>query len=167
MIDLEYMDELQTGVGGIPGTFPTNQMVKAMYVTLPGAERFRFTRQWVNSIWFAYKDAILNKNMTPWPAGGTEVTNMVASNSGKTAGDVRLWFVTLKREIEDGKISPWYLNFEKENAPLIARVSDAFRDIGKKAGEQFSFLKLLTIGLTGAFILYAGSQILKDIKKKK
>lgn len=167
MIDEEYTESPAMGILGVPGTFPTWAVLQSMK-NQPGADALDFTRTQVNSIWYAYKDAVLNKKMETWGDNkGRETRLHVEQVTGLPRATVLFWFITVRSLIQLGKMKSYYLNFDITQAPPVTKIFNAIAEKTKDMGKGVNTVLIVTgiallLGGTG----YALSQVAKFRKKK-
>lgn len=163
MIDEDYRNSLVMGIGGMPGTFPTNTVLVGMYAQLTKPERFRFTRTNVNAMWYAYKDAVLNERMDVWGDGkGTATREYMQEVTGYSPADILIWLKTVYELARTGKIKSYFWNFDLTQAPAATKLFDT---IGKKARSlgKTGNVVLAVVGI--GTLLFGGGYLLNKVNK--
>lgn len=146
------------GVWGIPGTFPTAYMGRAIYSTSGNL----WERSKINRLYYWYKEAITKHGLQPFEEGNVEIGQWIAENSEYELNDVRIFMYVLLQEVQNEKIDLYFWNFKEPSTSIVNIVKDI--DPQKIFNK---FLWIAGISVAGMVLWYGGPVIARQFKKRK
>ena len=148
------------GVAFIPGTFPTSKVqsyIVQNFNRLPSS----YSREKINNIYFAYRDA-LRAGAAPWPDPG--VRPIVEEKTGYT--DVLLWFATVNKLIEAGEMDPKWLIEGSTNTDPLSVIPNTLSKLNPGSWEGIKNLKWISILAILGIGLYFTWPYLMRVRRK-
>lgn len=159
----------QLGVWGLPGTFPTEQVELAIvdFIDPPFYDRDKYFmgRDKINTIYFTYKDAILNHDFNKYgDEKSTELVEYIIKETGYEIKDVRTVLLFIKNMAETGDIDNKFYTIETPPSGAAAIVSTPFKFLDRQAKN----IKWIAIaGMAGVGLYFTWPLLVKGRKKLK
>lgn len=157
------------GIAFIPGTFPTAKVLE--YITtkmVAGEYVFEWSRAKINRLYFAYKDAVMTENLTPYGPGNTTVSRYVTEKTGYGLDDSQIFLLALYKMVQEKKLNPGYWNFQKALSSPVEVVKKAIKDLAEGTEKTAKNLKWIgIIALVGVGIYFTFPLLMMARKKFK
>ena len=144
------------GIPFVPFTFPAHVVHLAITTDLSHLkDEWSFDK--VQSLYNAYKDAILNEGYKRYDQGQTEVQTRVQEKTGLPLDDVKIFLVYLRNMANDGRIANQYWNVEAQRETIPAKVTQTLKNIPAAAGDftkNVQWILFAAAGLAAIYMIY-------------
>lgn len=156
---------MKTGVGFIPGTFPTGLVRNAIAEGLPESG-LNWTRNKVNDLFYLYSDGI-EAGFPVVKQGNFAVMDYMMENSNYSESEIRVFLYYLLTLANSGEIEKKWLNPKlaaKSSSPIIRAITPAnsFSQTVEKTAGAVKWGSIALLALAGIYFLWP---VLKRVRK--
>lgn len=151
---------MKTGIAAIPGTFPTQKVLNAIYLGMPASAN-KWSRRKVNDLYFLYKEGV----QAGYPIadeGQFKIAEYMSKNSNYSATDIRVFLYMLYDLAKTGEIAQKFWNIPLQESRTV--IPDVFtsKTIDKVSGlVKWVSISALTLG-----VLYIALPLIGQVKNR-